>query len=780
MMKDDTGKISRRLLPLFVVLCLFMVLPIVWNLIKLQLIDGAEWRSKAKNSTIVRRKVEAQRGTIYSSDGKILATSLPVYDIIIDFGREQVNKKDKYDDSLKTSSGKEYYRWIISKETFKRCLPALCDSMAKLFPEKPYEYYYDFFTRERNRKNRYCYVKRNISYYQKNRMQTFPMLMVDTVLLTKKQKKNFKPKFCRAVICKTRDIRINPYGNMARHTIGFLRKSNDTSESYNGLEGFYDNYLRGQQGFRWERKLARKEGENMWIPMESSDQKRAVDGMDIISTIDTRLQDLATNSLYKCVSENQADYGCVILMEVETGYVRAISSLQYIDSVRGYAEINNQACVNSYEPGSTFKTVTNMVLLENDKCDTAMTVPTGEKYYSEEATAKNPNPKGVKIKDSHSDGSTGSTTMKHAFEISSNVGTCYPVWQNYRDNRKEFRDKLISVLPMQRLGLDLALQEPTPYMHSDLSQPIDFLNLCYGYVSRFTALQMLTFYNAIANKGKMVKPLFCSEIRQGSESVKKMEPIVIKDKICSDKTLAILNDMLIGVVENGSAKRRLSRTPYGIAGKTGTSQINYTQRDNAEMRYCASFAGYFPAENPQYSCIVVIFNPKQGLNYGGELAAPVFKDLADRVCGTILNMELKIPKEKTVRPPYVKKGNAKEICMAFEYLGMKYRKSDTVGNPQWLDAEQDTNGNAIYHTYNVPNGVVPNCKGMTAKDAVFMLERMGLKVSIEGRGKVVSQSLQQNRPYKRGDRIKLILRPEAPALPQLEQNSETSKNETKQ
>jgi len=768
----DNGSISRRLFLLLGLLIIVMVIPIVWNLIKLQFVDGAEWRSKAKNSTIKLRDVKAQRGTIYSADGKMLATSLPVYDIYIDFGREKVEKKRNHDDSARVDGKWVYYKNLVSKETFNDYLSVLCDSMSRLFPDKTYDEYYNYFSNAQRQKNRYCCVKKGVTYYQRQRMMAFPILMEDTLPRRKKQSVPFKPSFGRAIIMDTRDIRVHPYGNMARHTIGFLVNDGD-GYFYNGLEGYYDEVLRGQQGQRLERFLARINGKSIWAPVENSDQKRAVDGLDIVSTIDSRLQDLATNSLYKCVSENQADYGCVILMEVQTGYVRAISSLQYVDSVRGYAEMNNQACLNSYEPGSTFKTVTNMVLLESGICDTAKEVPTGVKNYFEDATAKNPNPQPVKIEDSHSDGSTGTTSMKHAFEISSNVGTCYPVWENFRNNRNEFRNKLISVLPMDRLGLDIVAPEPKPYMVKDLTSLQDLLSLCYGYVSRFTALQMLTFYNAIANNGKMVKPLFCSEIRQGDEVVKKMEPIVMKEKICSDQTLAILNDFLVGVVENGSARRRLSKTPYGIAGKTGTTQINYTQKDNQPMRYCASFAGFFPADNPQYSCIVVIFNPKQGRNYGGELAAPVFKDLADRVCGTFLNMDLKIQEEGVPAKPYIKKGLASDINKAFRNLGIRYLRTDTSSSVMWLDAEQDANGMVLYHPYTLPEGRVPNCKGMTAKDAVFMLEKMGFSVAIEGRGKVVSQSLRQNQPYKKGDKILLTLRPEAPELPTADDGTTT-------
>ena len=299
----DNGSISRRLFLLLGLLIVFMVIPIVWNLIKLQFVDGAEWRSKAKSSTIKLRDVKAQRGTIYSADGKMLATSLPVYDIYIDFGREKVEKSKKYDDSAKVDGKWVYYKNLISKETFNDYLSVLCDSMSRLFPEKSYDEYYNYFSNAQRQKNRYCCVKKGVTYYQRQRMMAFPILMEDTLPHRKKQSVPFKPSFCRAIIMDTRDIRVHPYGNMARHTIGFQVNQGD-GFTYNGLEGYYDKYLRGQQGQRLERFLARINGKSIWAPVENSDQKRAVDGLDIVSTIDSRLQDLATNSLYKCVSEN--------------------------------------------------------------------------------------------------------------------------------------------------------------------------------------------------------------------------------------------------------------------------------------------------------------------------------------------------------------------------------------------------------------------------------------------------------------------------------------------
>lgn len=763
--KQEKKNITIPLFIVFMILVLGLAIPILVNLLKIQVFNGEEWRERADEKTMAWRDVKAQRGTIFSSDGKILATTVPVYDIYIDWGKEEVVKKVNGKEKKTKVS-------IIDEQLYKRFLPALCDSLARLFPERTFEEYYTYISKNHNKGNRYCLLRKHVSHKQMKRMQAFPILMADTT--GKKIKGDFEPKFCRGVIPEQRDDRIYPYNGMARHTIGFITKDTAGRDTYNGLDGFYDVQLRGQQGKRLERKILHENGKTIWQAVESSDQKRTVDGHDIVSTIDARLQELAQSSLKKCLEENDADDGCVVLMEVNTGYVRAISNLTRIDTLGNYREIKNIACTDLYDPGSTFKTVTAMVLLENGKVDTADVVPTGIKVYSEEPTTSNPRPQRDTIKDSHNDGTTGTMSMKHSFEVSSNVGTSYPVWMNYRRNPKDFRKKVSQVLPFQKLGLDLATHEPNPQVVEDMSVK-DLLRFSFGYSASFTALQILTFYNAIANDGKMVKPLFCSEIRDGSKTVKTFEPLVIKEKICSEKTLGLLHDLLVGVVENGSAQRRLSKTPYGIAGKTGTSQINYTRRNRESMKYRASFAGYFPADNPQYSCIVVITNPKKNRVYGGELAAPVFKDLADRVCGTILNMDIKIPENGNTSVPFVKKGNARDIRKGMQYLGINSIRFDT--SYVWVDAEQDSNGTPIYSNYVMPKDVVPNCKGMTIKDALFMLEKMGFQVSFEGRGKVASQSLQQNTPYRRGARMHLVLSPTQQALPEY-QYPQPVKNET--
>ena len=766
-MNDNNKNITIKLGVILFILFIGFCVPIVYNIFKIQVTDGETHRAYAEEKSIRWEDVEAHRGTIYSADDKVLSTSLPIYDIYIDLGiHKEKNKKKK-----NTNSSEYIETPMVPDSIFDADIEDLCQCLADMFNDKTAEEYHTILVKEKERKNRRCVIHKNVNYYQLQEMKTFPILcrplslkkgendtIIQSTSKTIKQlykKENKETRFRRAVIVDQRNVRINPYNNLARHTIGFaINQQKDIINSkgekkkidsiyYNGLDGFYDTYLRGQQGKRRVRLLTK----NTWIPIDDENQRNAIDGDDIVSTIDTRLQDLAESSLRKCLIENDADNGCVVLMEVETGYIRAISNLTYIDSAVGYREIHNTACLDLYEPGSTFKTVTAMVLLDNKKCDTSYIVPTGTKQF-------NPKNKESKIRDVNAL-SNDSISMKRSFEISSNVGTCQPVWDFYNNNRKDFVKGIKKILPYQKLDIDLNVAgEPTPKIENDLLPDRNFLNLAYGYSTNMTALQMLTFYNAIANNGRMVKPIFCSEIRRKNADTKKILPIVIEEKICSDETLKKIHSMLVGVVENGSA-RRLSKTPYGIAGKTGTSQINYTEKKNNKLKYRASFAGYFPANDPKYSCIVVITNPKKNKQHGGEIAAPVFKNLADRVCGTILNIEMHAPEKNEIQKPFITKGNKKEIENFFEVINIdnEYRKNKST----WNECFIDSNNNISYREYKPQYGIMPNCKGMTIKDAMYMLEKMGLRVSFGGCGKVVAQSIKAGTRYKKGNKVILNL-----------------------
>ena len=732
-MQEKRKSLTTRLIIIYLSLLLLWAVPIVVSIFKIQVVDGDFWRGKAEERTLAMREVQANRGKIYSADNRTLATSVPIFDIYLDLGKEK-------NTDPKINNGKDIF--IIPDSIFKPQLKRLCENLANMYPQSGYTYFHKTLSDGRASESRYLMLKKGATLSEMEKMKTFPILGVVRETKAKIDGKDTIPakkqvSFHRGVIVSRKDKRENPYNPIARRTIGAL---SGCDTCYNGLDGYYNAILKGKKGKRMERRLAHK----VWVPVENEDFVSAEDGQDIVSTIDVSLQELAEKSLRNCLETNNADGGYVILMEVQTGYVRAISSLYRTgDSLNvKYIETGSGACTDLYEPGSTYKTVTMMTLLENNICDTSLIVPTGVKKFGRTSIHD------VDDKD------IGNVSLKRAFEVSSNVGICQAVWDGYNERREDFRNDIQKILPYSRLGVDLIIEEPAPTMLPDMKPDRNFLNIAYGYASNITALQMLTFYNAIANNGKMVKPLFCSDILESGKVVKHHQPVVIKEKICSDKTLHKIQDLLISVVENGSA-RRLSKTPYGIAGKTGTSQVGYEQKGK-KVTYCASFAGYFPANDPQYSCIVVVNNPRKNRTHGGELAAPVFKDLADRVCGTKIDIEFTTQDAKHLNPPSSIAGSSTEIISTMNQLGIPHTIRGI--SPAWLRRNNVESDTLILSKYAITSNCVPNVKGMTVKDAIKLLEGLGINVTFEGKGKVREQSIVSGATYRKGDRIHLILR----------------------
>ncbi len=738
-MQEGKKEIITRLIIIYVVLLLLWAVAIVFQIVKIQFLEGAFWRQKADARTIMLRDVNAQRGNIYSSDNKLLATTVPIYDVYLDLGKEQISVKG-------SSETKKVY--IIPDSIFKPNLNILCDSLAKLFPQKRAEDYKKRLLVGRKKDTRFILVQKNVSLEQLERMKSFPILRKEVRPRKRKNPENdsisqrkpikSKPQFCRAVICDEHEKRVNPYKSLARRTIGIKVTEKGCDTCYNGLDGAYDFYLKGKKGKRMERRMA----QNLWIPIENEEFKQSEDGNDVVSTIDLRIQELAENSLRRCLDSNDADKGCAVLMEVETGYIRAISNLSRTESGQ-YIESENIAVSNRYEPGSTFKAVTAMILLENKICDTSFKVPTGLHMYNKTEI------KDVNKKD------YGWVSFKRAFEVSSNVGMCYPVFENYRKKRKEYFNEVVRTFPFSSLKLDLNVHEPKPTIVEDTAPDINFLNLCYGYGMDMTALQLLTFYNAIANDGKMVKPLFVSDIKQSGKTIKHFNPVVLKERICSDGTLKQLRGLLESVVKNGSA-RRLSNTPYGIAGKTGTAQSGYEIK-NEKITYRASFVGYFPADEPRYSCIVLVVNPKKNRTHGGELSAPVFREIADRVCGTKLDINIPITPKENRKPPIMEKGYQPEMATVFSLLDISYQTN--YRDSKWIVASINSNDSIEYNAIRTQNNIVPSVKGMTIKDALYLLEGMGLKVYYTGYGKITAQSIPAGNSFRKGDAVYLTLNP---------------------
>ncbi len=732
-MSDGKKELKIRLGLVYVVLLLVWAIAIVGHIVKLQFVEGDFWRKKAEERTVVMREVTAQRGNIYSSDGKLLAITVPIFDIYLDLGKERI-----YNNKLKKTV-KEY---VIPDSIFNRQLNRLSDSLSMLFPQKSAKYFKQLMASARKKEQRYVLLQKNVSLEQMERMKSFPILKKErrkrkaSADTTKVLARKYEPAFNRAVILDKKEKRVNPYGYLARRTVGIKVTEDGCDTCYNGIDGAYNKYLKGKQGERLERRMA----QNVWVPIEDEDFRKAEDGLDILSTIDARIQQLAESSLRQCLDSNDADKGCVVLMEVGTGYIKAISSLTRLSSGE-YLEVENIAVSDRYEPGSTFKTVTSMIMLENGICDTSTKVPTGEHKYGLAYV------KDVKKKD------YGMISLIRAFEVSSNVGMCAPIYEHYNKKRKDFYSSMVETFPFYPLDLDLNVKIAKPTIISDMAPDVNFMNLCYGYGVDMSVLQMLTFYNGIANGGKMIKPLFVSHLLKTGDTIKSFKPEVLKEKMCSKSTLDKLQDMMKGVVKNGSA-RRLSKTPYGIAGKTGTAASGYADK-NGVLSYRASFVGYFPADNPKYSCMVLVINPKKNLQHGGELAAPVFKDIADRVCGTRLDIDIPIAERENRKWPKVPKASAEDLQCIFQTLDIP-NNWKTKPN-QWIIGNIDTLGKLTYDVFKPKANMVPSVIGMTVKDALYLLENMGLKVIYNGRGKVTQQSLEAGGSFKKGDAIYLTL-----------------------
>lgn len=691
------------------------------------------WTKQEQKRIIKERVVSAKRGNIYAMDPDngeylLLATTEPQYDVYIDLGKSlEFDKESKH----------KVKQWVISQEDFNKNMNALCDSLAKVFQTgrdcKSAAEYKRYFLKARKAERRYVTVRRKVSEKELERMKRFPLIGYQRF---KRKKPTGKYDFVGAVHVEKGSKRVYPYYPMARRTIGINVTDNGCDTCYNGIDGAFTQYLSGVHGKRLEIKI----NPNEWVPVNTDEKIKTIDGMDVVTTLDVSLQELAENSLRSCLDSSEAESGCVVLMEVETGYIKAISNLS-LNKNGEYVESDNIAISNSFEPGSTFKIVTAMMLLDRGLADTSDLVPTGVKNFP-----GNEKP----IRDV---GGTnhGLVSFARALEMSSNVGISQLVYNIYNKKRADFSKDLKEYFAFEPLGLNIKVHEPKPKIGSS-ENPTDLLRMSFGYVSRMTPLQILTFYNAIANKGVMVKPQFVQSVVKDGKEVERFAPIIMSEAICKRETIDKLHNVLKGVVQNGTG-RRLKTASYGIAGKSGTAEIGYDKK-HAGIQHRASFVGYFPADAPKYSCIVVISKPQKARTHGGDLAAPVFRELSDRVVGTRIDFNKTNIKESTVKYPVIGYGNGGDFYAFCKSLGLHITKPSVM----WVKGK-DINGMCALSEQNVQSGIVPNVVELTIKDAVYMLENLGMKVRFHGKGKVVSQSVAAgSRIDKRNNVIVLGLR----------------------
>lgn len=664
----------------FGLIVLFAVAVLV-RLGDVQFVEGQKWRAMADSLSTKYMTIEADRGNIYSVDGSLLATSIPEYELHMD----------------------TYAGGIQEDKVFFSKVDSLGMALSAYFKDKTAKEYSRILRSARAKKTRWLLIKRKVGYQDLKEVRTFPLYNIG--------------KHTGGLIATQKNKRIRPFKFLAARTIGY---KNENVSNGVGLEGAYGEYINGESG----KRLMQRMSGGVWMPINEDDEVAPKQGADIISTIDINMQDLAQNALEKQLITYDAHHGAVILMEVKTGEIRAIAN--YTKVAKGeYKETFNYAIAGNQDPGSTFKVASYMALLEDNMVDTNSMIGTGNYQIP-----------GKLIKDSH--GSIGVVTVKRAFEESSNAAIAQMVNTHYRNDQSKFTDHLYDWHLNEKLDLQIP-GEAQPVIknpnNKSWNKNMTLPQMAYGYEMQLTPLKMLSFYNAIANNGKYIAPIFVKEIRKLGNPVKQFQARVINDQIASPKTIKKMQAMLEGVFTNGTGKTLASKF-YPIAGKTGTAQVADDNRGyRGKRQYQSSFCGYFPADNPKYSLIVVINDPK-GAYYAAAVAGPPFREIADRIYASDTQMYNKVSNHlvgNTVNPE-AKSGPSTPVKKVYGALGIKALYASKT-------AKLDTNNGVAYEEYNIVKGVMPDIKGMGLKDALFLAGNAGLKTKVKGSGKVVGQSI---------------------------------------
>lgn len=678
------------------------VLVVVWRIGDIQFVEGGMWREMAEEIGLDYKTIKATRGSIYANGNDLLATSLPFY-------------KVSFDPSL------------ADDKTFKSGIDSLSRFLSNFFQDQSSAVYRKRISEARQSRKRFMVINNDlINYQQKQLMESWPIFRQGRMI--------------GGVIFDKVDERHRPFKTLAQRTIGYVKDDNVGV----GIEMSYNDWLSGQDGKGLYQKVA---GGN-WKPLNAASDVKPHDGYDVYTTIDINIQDVAQNALLKALMTYQANYGCVVLMDVKTGEIRAMSNLTRTSNGT-YIEDYNYAVQGTNDPGSTFKLASMLALLEEDKIELTDSVDTGNGTYvfadrtMEDASADK--------------GGYGKLTVQEVFEKSSNVGVSKLVEQYFGQNPQKF----IDVIKATGFGQPLDFQmmgEAVPYIKNADDKTWSKVSLPWmsvGYETSITPLQTLAFYNAVANDGKMIQPIIVKSIKDGNQVVEEFEAKTLERRIASKSTIEKLKIMLEGVVERGTAKN-IKNDYYKIAGKTGTAQKLINGR-YYKQKYYASFAGYFPAEEPLYSCIVVIDDPSGWNRFGGDVSAPVFKEIADMIYSLDLGLHDTFKKEFLAGEgtfPVIRAGKYDELNSLLNTFGISNHLDKE--NVEWVRA--GVNNNAIAWRANHSEGnIVPNVQGMTLKDALYLLENKGLKVSVTGTGRVLRQSVGPGNRISQGERISIEL-----------------------
>ena len=645
----------------------FFAFILIGKLLYIQFKEGDYYRNISETNTIKNFILEPSRGNIYSDDNSLLATTTPRYEI-------------RWDSKVPSESNFQDKKAVLSK------------GLSKILG-KNFHFYLDILNNARKEGNRYLLISKNLSYSQYKQIRKLPLFNLSSLK--------------GGLIVESKEVRENPMGKICERTIGYEKKDPSGHYIRVGLEGAFSHFLKGQSGQRLKQKIAN----GQWKPINDNNEREPTQGYDIYSTINVNIQDITHHALLRQLEKYQADHGCAVVMKTNSGEIKSIVNLSRTRNGKYYEKFN-YAIGESQEPGSTFKLMSVVATLENDNGISKKLIDTknGEITFYEK----------YKVRDSKK-GGYGKLTPSKAFEVSSNTGIVKMVYENYKNNPQKFVDRLYNMGLNDDLGLTIKGEgKPLiPYPGDKNWSGISLPWMAFGYGIKLTPLQILSFYNGIANGGEIVKPRFVYKIKNpGSSTIKTYEKEILNPSICSNTTLSKVQKMMFNVIDKkwGTANK-IKNSQLKMAGKTGTCQIEYTSE---ETQYVSSFVGYFPYEKPEYSCIIVINKPNKEIGYyGGEVAAPVFKEIAEKLF------------VRTPNDMILESKNYSNYFSKNENQINKYKKNKI--------------------------SVIPNLIGMPAMDAIVILEQMGLKFVLKGEGKVFNQSIKSGSKVNYKEKIILYL-----------------------
>jgi cell division protein FtsI (penicillin-binding protein 3) len=671
----------------------------------IQRFQGNYWKSMSDSLHQRIEPLDAERGTIYSEDGQMLSTSIPTFDIYMDMEA----------DGLREKNGKR----------FRENIDSFSIALANYFGDRSATEYKRDLQQAYKKSDRYFLIRKKLSFEDYKAFREFPLARLG-------RNKS-------GVIVEVDSKRLTPFQLLANRTVGLSRDyfaSNGKIKKMNvGLEKSYDSFLTGQKGQRLVRFIAG----GVAVPVEGY-KVEPENGKDVVTTLDVNIQDITESALMKMMLQSESQYGTAIVMETRTGKIKAIANLGR-QKDGSYWEDDNYA-LRVTEPGSTIKLLTLLSVLEKGTSSLTDLVEVGSEGQMQ-VGPRNVNdaeraPKPI-------------LTVEECFAHSSNVGMSKVAYKAFASNPKEFKEYI------HRYHLDI----PSAIDLKDAPKPrlasldnkhgglMNMITMSFGYAIQVSPLNTLTLYNAIANNGKMVRPYLVNSISVDGNEIKPFPPTVLEENICKPEVVKAAQQCMRAVVEIGTGKPAFKDMPFAVAGKTGTAHVADGNIKYYDGVYQATFVGYFPAEQPQYTCIVVIrTKPHAFLHYGGQVAAPVFREIATKLYAMYVEKN-NAPNYVTVKDSsgYFYAGYTKDIRNVFSKLDVNYNDSASQNNWSRVYAE---NARPVVKGNNVQGKLMPNVKGMGLKDALYLLENIGVKVVVKGRGKIINQSIPAGTPLTKG------------------------------